>query len=135
MKTMPYLVDQNPGPDSAMGTLMLDSPNDFGVYLHDTPGKGLFSANVRNASNGCIRVENMLGLSALILGGDGEGTVEQLRATIATGQTQRLPLERQVPIYLLYRTAIAYTDGTVGFRSDLYGRDKPLVAALKAPAQ
>jgi murein L,D-transpeptidase YcbB/YkuD len=135
MKTMPYLVDQNPGPDSAMGTLMLDSPNDFGVYLHDTPGKGLFRANVRNASNGCIRVENMLGLSALILGGDGEGTVEQLRATIATGQTQRLPLERQVPIYLLYRTAIAYTDGTVGFRGDLYGRDKPLAAALKAPAQ
>jgi L,D-transpeptidase YcbB len=135
MKTMPYLVDQNPGPDSAMGNLMLDSPNNFGVYLHDTPGKTLFRANLRNASNGCIRVENMLGLSALMLGGDGDGAAEQLRATIATGQTQRLPLERQVPIYLLYQTAIAYTDGTVGFRGDLYGRDKPLVAALTAPAQ
>jgi murein L,D-transpeptidase YcbB/YkuD len=135
MKTMPYLIDQNPGPGSAMGELMLDSPSNFGVYLHDTPGKALFQAGVRLASNGCIRVENMLELSALILGGDKENTAEQLRADIAAGQTQQLPLETAVPIYLLYQTAIAYSDGTVGFRADVYGRDKPLVAALMTPVR
>ncbi|HET7085574.1 MAG TPA: L,D-transpeptidase family protein [Rhizomicrobium sp.] len=132
MKTMPYLVDQNPGPDSAMGTMMADAPNSFGVYLHDTPGKALFKANTRLASNGCIRVENMLELSALMLGGEQENAMEQLRATIATGQTQRLPLEREVPIYLIYQTAIAYPDGTIGFRGDPYGRDKSLAVALMA---
>ena len=135
MKSMPYLVDQNPGPDSAMGNLMIDSPNNFGVYLHDTPGKTLFQANTRQESNGCIRVENMVQLSALMLGGETEDAAEQLRAAIAAGQTQRVPLEKQVPIYLLYQTAIAYPDGTVGFRGDPYGRDKPLAAALMTPAR
>ena len=130
MTTMPYLVDQNPGTDSAMGTMMIDSPNNFGVYLHDTPGKALFKASPRLGSNGCIRVENMLELTALVIGGETEGTAEQLRAAIATGQTQRVPLDRQVPIYLIYQTAIAYPDGTVGFRGDLYARDKPLAVAM-----
>jgi murein L,D-transpeptidase YcbB/YkuD len=135
MKTMPYLIDQNPGPGSAMGELMLDSPSSFGVYLHDTPGKALFQASTRLASNGCIRVENMLELSALILGGEKENTADQLRADIAAGQTQQLSLETPVPIYLLYQTAIAYSDGTVGFRPDVYGRDKPLLAALMTPVR
>jgi murein L,D-transpeptidase YcbB/YkuD len=135
MKSMPYLVDQNPGPDSAMGNLMIDSPNNFGVYLHDTPGKALFKANPRLGSNGCIRVENMVELTALVLGGETEDAGEQLRAAIASGQTQRLTIERQVPIYLLYQTAIAYPDGTVGFRGDLYGRDKPLAAAMMTAAR
>lgn len=135
MKTMPYLIDQNPGPDSAMGTMMVDAPNEFGVYLHDTPGKALFQANPRIGSNGCIRVENMLELSALMLGGERESTVEQLGAAIASGETQRVPLDSHIPIYLLYQTAIAYTDGTMGFRADVYGRDKPLAVAVMAPAR
>jgi len=135
MTSMPYLVDQNPGPDSAMGNLMIDSPNNFGVYLHDTPGKALFKANPRIGSNGCIRVENMIQLAALVLGGETDDTAAQLSASIATGQTQRMPLERQVPIYLLYQSAIAYPDGTVGYRSDVYGRDKPLAAALMTSAR
>ena len=134
MKTMPYLIDQNPGPGSAMGELMVDSPNNFGVYLHDTPGKALFQADTRLESNGCIRVENMIELSAMIFGGEQRNTIEQLRASIASGQTQRFMLEKQVPIYLLYQTAIAYSDGVVGFRADPYGRDKPLAAALTMPA-
>jgi murein L,D-transpeptidase YcbB/YkuD len=130
LKAMPYLVDQNPGPDSAMGVLMLDAPNSFGVYLHDTPGKALFEAKTRDASNGCIRVERMLELSALILGGDTNDTTDQLRADIAAGTTQSIALNKELPIYLLYQTAVAYQDGTVGFRGDIYGRDKPLAAAL-----
>ena len=134
LKAMPYLVDQNPGPDSAMGVLMLDAPNSFGVYLHDTPGKALFEAKTRDASNGCIRVERMLELSALILGGDTNDTTEQLRADIATGTTQSIALDRELPIYLLYQTAVAYQDGTIGFLSDIYGRDKPLGLALTKSA-
>ena len=133
MKTMPYMIDQNPGPGNAMGELMLDAPNSFGVYLHDTPGKALFQADTRTQSNGCIRVEKMTELSAMIFGGEKQNTIEQLRANIASGQTQRLMLERQVPIYLLYQTAIAYSDGAMGFRADLYGRDKPLATALMTP--
>ncbi|HEY4078805.1 MAG TPA: L,D-transpeptidase family protein [Rhizomicrobium sp.] len=131
VKTMPYMVDQNPGTDSAMGVLMLDSPNDFGVYLHDTPGKALFKADMRLKSNGCVRVEQMIPLASLILAGDPQD--DQVQGAIASGETQRLRFETQLPIYLVYWTAIAAADGRVGFRPDLYGRDKPLIAALAAP--
>jgi murein L,D-transpeptidase YcbB/YkuD len=133
VKTMPYMVDQNPGTDSAMGVMMLDSPNDFGVYLHDTPGKALFKADMRLKSNGCVRVEQMIPLASLILTGDPQGGLDQVQTAIASGETQRLRLETQLPVYLVYWTAIAAADGRVGFRSDVYGRDKPLIAALAAP--
>jgi murein L,D-transpeptidase YcbB/YkuD len=133
VKTMPYYIDQSPGPDSAMGVLMLDSPNAFGVYLHDTPGKALFGAAMRQKSNGCIRVEQMMALSSLLLTGDAETGAEALQHIIAAGQTQRLTLGKPVPVYLIYQTAIASQEGAVGFRTDFYGRDRPLIARLGAP--
>jgi murein L,D-transpeptidase YcbB/YkuD len=129
---VPYYIDQKPGPDNAMGLVMLDSPNDFGVYLHDTPGKSLFASDRRRESNGCIRVEKMLELSALVLGGDSARSAEQLQMAISTGQTQKVRLERPIPVYLLYQTAIPYADGTVGFREDFYGRDRALLARMAA---
>ncbi len=39
-------------PPSALGYVMLDSPNDFDVYLHDTPGKAIFDRDNREISNG-----------------------------------------------------------------------------------
>ena len=61
----PYKVVQIPGPHNALGNLMLDTPNDFDVYLHDTPGKALFKSDDRAVSNGCIRVEAILQLASL----------------------------------------------------------------------
>jgi murein L,D-transpeptidase YcbB/YkuD len=133
MKKMPYWVDQNPGDDSAMGVLMLDSPNDFGVYLHDTPGKALFKSDLRLKSNGCIRVEQMLPLASLVLSGDAVAGMNQVQEAIGSGETKRLALEQPLPVYLIYWTAVASPDGGVGFRQDLYGRDKPLISALSAP--
>ena len=130
LKDFPYRIDQMPGERNAMGVLMLDSPNDFGVYLHDTPGKEVFLPVARQKSNGCIRVEDMSALSALILADDGQKDLEPLAQAVSSGETERLTLARPVPVYLLYWTAIADEDGNVGFRSDFYGRDKPLLAAL-----
>jgi murein L,D-transpeptidase YcbB/YkuD len=110
---------------------MLDSPNDFDVYLHDTPGKQLFRSSNRAASNGCIRVEAILQLAALALGdGDAEARVTE---AIAARDMRRIELSRPLPVYFLYWTAIAAPDGTVGFRRDVYDRDAPLIAALAAP--
>ncbi len=54
----PYAIQQLPGPTTALGALMLDMPNDFDVYLHDTPNKKRFpSLDVREISNSCVRVQ------------------------------------------------------------------------------
>jgi L,D-transpeptidase YcbB len=125
-------VEQNPGDDNVLGKLMLDSPNPFGVYMHDTPDKKLFLSKMREHSNGCVRVEQIAPLAALVLGG--EDPEDQIIEAIATSQTQSLDLSAPVAVYMLYWTAFADEDGTMEFRPDRYGRDPPLIAKLGAHA-
>jgi murein L,D-transpeptidase YcbB/YkuD len=125
-----YQIVQSPGPDSALGVLMLDSPNDFGVYLHDTPKKKLFDLTDREASNGCIRVQAIYPLASWALANDPMAASDQLDSAIGSHETQTLRLDDPLPIYVLYWTAVPQDDGTVGFRPDLYGRDHRLLAAM-----
>lgn len=122
---LPYQLRQAPGPSNALGKMMLDMPNQFDVYIHDTPHKELFQKPVREFSNGCIRTEEIEKLAQMILGDE-----TALDEAVASGQTQTLPLARPLPIYLLYWTAIPGEDGSVGFRPDRYGRDSLLLAKL-----
>lgn len=115
---------------SALGYVMLDSPNDFDVYLHDTPGKALFEQDNRERSHGCVRVQQILPLAALVLADDKEAGMDRLKKTIASGRTQNLALDQPMPLYMVYWTAVAREDGAVDFRPDRYNRDKPLIAAL-----
>jgi murein L,D-transpeptidase YcbB/YkuD len=115
---------------SALGYLMLDSPNDFDVYLHDTPGKAVFEQDNRERSHGCVRVQQIFPLAALVLADDKEAGMDRLRKTVASGRTQNLALDQPMPLYMVYWTAVAGEDGAVEFRIDRYNRDKPLIAAL-----
>jgi len=124
---LPYQIRQPPGPNNGLGHLMLDSPNSFDVYMHDTPDKTLFQKPLREISNGCIRVELIDQLASLALNDD-----EALGDALRSGETRTMALREPLPVYLLYWTAIAAEDGTVGFRPDRYGRDIPLMAGLTA---
>jgi murein L,D-transpeptidase YcbB/YkuD len=128
----PYQVRQLPGPASAMGIVMLDSPNDFDVYLHDTPGKKPFEENERGVSNGCIRVQQMIPLASLALTNDSSAGLGQVNGAIASHETRKIPLTDPIPIYMLYWTAVADADGNVGFREDRYDRDAPLIRMLNS---
>lgn len=126
----PYRVVQIPGPTNALGRIMLDSPNDFDVYLHDTPGQAIFGRRERAVSNGCIRVEAIHQLTALALGtSDADQTIAE---RINSGKTQRLDLDEPLPVYLVYWTAVGIDDGAVEFHNDLYERDARLIAAIGA---
>jgi murein L,D-transpeptidase YcbB/YkuD len=126
----PYQIRQLPGPGSAMGAIMLDAPNRFDVYLHDTPGKKPFENDDRTLSNGCIRVQDMMRLASLTLRGDDAMDEKELSQTIASRTTRRIPLDDHLPIYMAYWTAVADADGAVHFFPDRYNRDAPLISAL-----
>jgi murein L,D-transpeptidase YcbB/YkuD len=126
----PYAIRQLPGPTTALGAIMLDSPNDFDVYLHDTPNKKLFDLDMREISNGCVRVQEIFPLASLALTGDAEDGMDTLNEARRTRKTQRIPLADPVPVYFLYWTAMVDEDGNVEFRLDRYGRDTTLIAAL-----
>jgi murein L,D-transpeptidase YcbB/YkuD len=128
-------LQQLPGDDNALGKIMLDAPNDYGVYMHDTPNKKLFDAKVREFSNGCIRTQKIFELATLVMGMDSDDPNSTLVNAIGTGETQHLALDRPVPVYVLYWTAAAYEDGSVHFRPDRYGRDKLLIAKMGETAK
>jgi len=134
-KDIPYQFQQSPGADNALGSLMLDMPNDFNVYLHDTPNKKLFVSGMREISHGCVRVEQILPLASLALTDGSDDSSDDINEAIATGETQSLKLSEPLPVYMLYWTAIATSDGAAGFRTDLYDRDRVLIAKLGSPAK
>ena len=126
----PYAIQQKPGPETALGAVMLDSPNDFDVYLHDTPNKKRFEEQDREISNGCVRVQQIFPLASLALTDDAMAGLPMLTKAVKAHDTQRVALDKPLPLYFLYWTAIPSQDGGIAFRPDRYGRDATLVAAM-----
>jgi murein L,D-transpeptidase YcbB/YkuD len=118
--------EQQPGPEAGLGLLMLDMPNRFDVYLHDTPDKQLFGRENRRASNGCIRVENVLEFAARLW----DRPIEAINDKLAGGATRRSALPTPMAVFLTYQTAFAGANGRLEFRQDFYGRDADLARAL-----
>ncbi len=122
-------VQQLPGRGNALGTLKFEMPNIFDVYLHDTPTQ-LFTRPARALSHGCVRVERPSELARYMLSPQPGWELGDIKRAIASGDTQRIPLTRTLPVYLLYWTAYVAPDGVVQFRDDIYGRDEHLAVAL-----
>ena len=109
------LVRQLPGPWNSMGKMKFEMPNDFGIYLHDTPHKELFGKQDRWLSNGCVRLEDYQRFATWVFG----------RPPPATNQPEQvLELPRPVPVYMTYLTVATSNGGSgVIFRPDPYGWD------------
>ncbi|WP_454279271.1 L,D-transpeptidase family protein [Sphingomonas sp. Marseille-Q8236] len=117
---------------SALGRFKFDFPNDFAVYLHDTPAQSGFSKFDRLASHGCVRLEKPADLAALMLKTTPEWQPAQVDAVLASGKTVRATMAEPVAVYLLYWTAFANADGQVGFREDPYSWDAQLASKIEA---
>ncbi len=109
-------VRQDPGPLNSMGNLKFTFPNPEDIYLHDTPNKDLFGKNVRDLSNGCVRLEDAKRLGRWLLGHD--------PVAPGTDPEMHVPLPQGVPIILTYLTA-QVQDGKLTYLPDIYGWDSP----------
>lgn len=112
--TTHLLVRQDPGPLNSMGNLKFPFDNSEGIYLHDTPNKELFGKQVRNLSNGCVRLEDARRFGRWLLGQDPV-------APSSNPETQ-VKLPEGIPIILTYLTAHV-TDGKITYLPDIYGWD------------
>lgn len=120
-------VRQRPGPKNALGFVKFLFPNDFNIYLHDTPNHELFAKDVRAFSHGCIRVEKPDELAEWVLGWD----AARVEAAMHGKDNQQITLPKKIPVYIVYFTAFAQ-DGQLNFGNDLYDRDSKLVAEMHA---
>jgi len=128
----PYSVVQRPGQGNALGNVKFMFPNGYNVYLHDTPSKHLFASDSRAYSHGCVRVERPFSLAWLLLSDQVEDPGTMIDETLATGKETNIPLERPIPITLLYLTSWVDEAGVLNFREDVYKRDEVLARALRA---
>lgn len=122
-------IRQRPGPTNSLGFVKFLFPNDYNIYLHDTPNHELFKKDVRAFSHGCIRLEKPNELAQWVLGWDAARVQAEMDGK--DNVTHRLP--RKLPVYITYGTAFM-RDGQLHFGNDLYHRDDKLVQAAAAGA-
>jgi murein L,D-transpeptidase YcbB/YkuD len=119
-----YTFRQRPGEKNALGHVKFLFPNQFDVYLHDTPADSLFARTDRSFSHGCVRVEKPEELAEYVLRSQPEWTPERIRAAMHAGVEKWVTLKEPLPVYILYMTAWVDPDGAVQFREDIYGHDQ-----------
>jgi len=129
--TFPYTLRQGPGPHNALGRIKFLLPNRYGIFLHDTPERALFSQPARAFSSGCIRLEEPVELARYALADAARWNRAALEAAIAQGKPLTLDLPEPLPVYLLYWTAWVDAAGTLHLRDDIYGRDQRLLESWR----
>jgi L,D-transpeptidase YcbB len=126
---------QDTGADiNSLGFVRINIPNPYGVYMHDTPEKGVFGDDFRFVSSGCVRVQDVRDYVAWLLKDTPGWSRDQIDQAIRSGQRLDVKLTQPVPVYWVYITAWATPDGLVQFRPDIYQRDGagpgPLASAV-----
>ncbi len=132
-----YTLRQDPGAINSLGQIRIDMPNKHAVYMHDTPKKQLFAQDIRFHSSGCVRVADVGDFAEWLLrsinGPSGSWTKSGIDAAIASTARQDIRLDKPVPVAWVYLTGYATADGTVHFRSDVYGLDAPKSEPVPEP--
>jgi murein L,D-transpeptidase YcbB/YkuD len=125
-------IRQNPGPKNSLGLVKFIFPNDFSVYMHDSPEQALFSRERRDFSHGCIRLEKPADLAVFVLRQMPGWDADKVRAAMKDGPPNRqVNLTRPIPVLIVYGTAVVPEDGLVHFYDDIYGHDKALDQVLQ----
>jgi murein L,D-transpeptidase YcbB/YkuD len=122
-KNFPYIIRQSTGCDNALGLLKLNFYNPFGVYLHDTSNKNLFSLNKRFFSHGCMRMEKPMELGHLVLKYNQVAidTLEQ-KGCLRNQSPVVVPADIHMPVIVWYNPVGLDAENRVQFYEDVYGK-------------
>ncbi len=119
-----YTFRQDPGGEfNSLGFVRINIPSPHGVYMHDTPSKGIFGDDYRFVSSGCIRVQNVRDYIAFLLKETPGWDRAKIDEVIQSGERINARIANPVPCYWVYITAWATPDGGVQFRDDIYNKD------------
>ncbi|KAJ56894.1 peptidoglycan-binding protein [Actibacterium mucosum KCTC 23349] len=129
-RNFPFDIKQPPSRGNALGLVKFMFPNRHNIYLHDTPHKSLFGREARAFSHGCIRLNDPFDFAYELLSKQTANPQSFFAERLNTGRETTVPLEKQVPVHIIYRTAFTEPKGRVQFRTDIYGRDAKLFDAL-----
>ncbi len=131
-RNFPFALRQAPSDGNALGLVKFMFPNQYNIYLHDTPAKDLFAHEVRAYSHGCVRLGSPFDFAYALLAVQTDDPQGSFARVLNTGAETSVPLEQPVPVHLVYFTAWPNAKGQMGYRADVYGRDGDIWRALGA---
>ncbi len=124
-ETFPYEFQQGPGPTNALGRVKFLMPNDYAIFLHDTPARSLFNRNKRNLSSGCVRVEKAEELAQFILDYQRRSGIAPFAQMVRDEDSDTVSLARRLDVEFMYMTAWLDENDRLQLREDIYGYDRP----------
>lgn len=128
-----YTLRQKPGDKNPLGRIKFLFPNQYSIYLHDTPNYQLFSENERGFSHGCIRVEKPMDLADYLIGKNASKKRRIIYNHLISGKNESITLDTPISVYILYFTVWVDQNGIAQFRNDFYGHDRKLAQQLFQP--
>ena len=129
-RTFPFGMRQLPSDDNALGKVKFMFPNQYNIYLHDTPAKSLFDKEIRAYSHGCIRVADPFDMAYALLSVQTNDAEAEFERVLKTGNETTVKLLATVPVHLVYFTAYPSAKGKITYARDIYGRDAAVFKAL-----
>jgi murein L,D-transpeptidase YcbB/YkuD len=117
-------ISQKPYKTNPLGKAKFVFPNNYDIYLHDTPDKTLFTQPDRALSHGCIRVADAEKLAQYLLRNQSDWSKEKVHSAMNNGKEQNVTVKNTEPVYITYHTAWVDEKGQLSFRNDVYGHDK-----------
>ncbi|WP_419205603.1 L,D-transpeptidase family protein [Photobacterium leiognathi] len=130
-KTFPHEFQQGPGPRNSLGRVKFLMPNDYAIFLHDTPARGLFSKTKRDLSSGCVRVERAYDLANYVIDYQNRGNIPAFNKMLNAEKQKTVSLSKRIDVDFVYLTAWVDQNGKVQMREDIYGYDSPSANKIK----
>jgi murein L,D-transpeptidase YcbB/YkuD len=123
-------IRQRPGEDNPLGLVKFIFPNNFNMYLHDSPAKSLFTRTRRTFSHGCMRVEDARWLAQFLLRNQPEWNEQTIDEAMHAEKEQIVNVKEKVSVYVVYLTAFVDSEGHLNFRDDIYSHDKKMKSQM-----
>ncbi|ERM82206.1 hypothetical protein P872_07305 [Rhodonellum psychrophilum GCM71 = DSM 17998] len=128
----PYMIRQSPGKLNPLGQVKFMFPNDYSIYIHDSPAQSLFSQDERTFSSGCIRMEKPKEFAELLLAETDDWDASTISDSMNLEQEKNVSLKKSQEVWILY-VSVWDIAGNVAVRKDVYEMDKKLAAAMSLP--
>ena len=120
-ENFPFTIRQGTGCDNSLGLLKVEFDSPFGIYLHDTPEKGLFANTNRFYSHGCMRMEKPIDMGRWLLQNNAKAI-----DTIDFNKCYKDPSPKSIPVTLSTQIIVWYSlvdfdnNGKLKFYKNIY---------------
>ncbi len=122
---------QPPGPGNALGMVKFLFPNKHDVYMHDTPSKSLFNAEMRAFSHGCVRVRNPMRFAEIVFAETGGWSPSRV-ASLARGKPENeVAVPSPLNVHMTYFTVTVDDAGNAHTFRDIYGHEPRIRAGIE----